>query len=440
MAAGSATFPALRESIDSTGMSARQMIIIFVCFLLNLADGFDVVAMAVAAPSLAGEWGIAPAQLGVIFSAALFGMALGAMFLAPLCDVLGRRRMTLLSVVAISAAMTATAFANNLGQLIALRTITGLGIGVILAVSNTIATEFAPEKFRNLSVVVVTSGFSCGALLVGPIAGIVIPTLGWETLFIGGGVFSLAILIISVIYIPESLEFLAAKKGDEVQRLNKINATLAKIRCPQLLKLPSRSTEQAASQGNILALIAPGTVGLTLRLWVIFFFGFATNYFLASWIPSLFVNVGFSRLEGIAALTIYTGGGVLGVWTVGLLTTKMRMRVLLPPFMFTATLIMLALAWQRPDTLPVLNALMFILGATTVGGFTGVYAVSARSYPAEIRSTGVGWCLGLGRFGAIASPTLAGFLIAQDWNMYGLFVVFGVPFAIAALVMLTIDA
>ncbi|GAB5486962.1 MAG: MFS transporter [Parasphingorhabdus sp.] len=431
--------PEIRARIDEGSLHPLQITIIFICLILNMVDGFDVVAMSVAAPALTEEWGISAVEKGYILSAALIGMTLGAILLAPLSDVYGRRKVLIWSVVTISVSMIATGMVpKSVTLMIVLRIVSGLGIGAIIASTTSVASEFAPERYRNLFVTLVIAGYPMGAMLVGPLAGIVIPGQGWQMLFIYGGLFTLASGVLVALLLPESAEFLAGRKGLQKHGLDDINQILARIGKFPIDHLPDRSVDSHPGAAKVSDLLTDSYRSVTARLWVIFFTGFLTLYFLLSWIPSLFVNNGLSQGQGIFALTIFNLAGVLGIIVIGLTTTKFRLAVPVALFFLTSGLVMLIAGWQRPVDSTALNMMIFAIGFLLQGAFTAMYAIAARIYETHIRTTGIGWSMGLGRTGAILSPILAGYLVALGSGMYGLFLIFAVPALIAGALTMTL--
>ena len=422
-----ASFPEIRSRIDSGPLAAGQYLIFLICFLLNLADGFDALAMSYAAPALRDDWGVHASELGVIFSAALAGMTLGAMFLSPLSDKLGRRTIILLSAALTSLSMLSTPYAGSIEQLVVIRFLTGLGIGGILATAASMTSEFAPERYRSFAVITVTSGFAVGQVLAGPVAAYVIPNQGWQQLFIYGGLLTASLFMLAYFFLPESIEYTASKTGNDQDRLARINSLLVRMQRQALDSLPQSRVGDTVKQGNIGSLLNARFRWRTLHLWVIFFPAYWSAYFLVNWIPTLFVDSGLTQEQGIFALTIYTLGGLIGAFSIGYLSTKLRLIALIAAmFLATAALLGLFVA-IKPESLVLLNALVLLMGFAFIGGFTGLYPVAAQNYPTEIRTTGVGWCIGLGRFGAILSPTVAGLLVSAGWGMYGLFLFIAIP-------------
>lgn len=426
----------VRAQLDKAPLSLTQFIVFTIAFLLNVVDGFDVVAMSVAMPALTAEWGVGPTEKGYILSAALIGMTLGAMFLAPYADVYGRRKVILSATVLISVTMIITGFLpHSVPLMMAVRCISGLGIGVIFANSATIGTEFAPERLRNIAVTIIVMGYPLGATIVGPLASVIIPAQGWQMLFIYGGLFTLAMTIAIYFYLPESVEFLASKEGDEAQRLTQINGILAKMQCVPLDALPTSHAMQNKASISVKNLFKQNLALATLGVWLIYFMGFLSLYFLMSWIPTLFINSGYTLSDGIAALTMYNLGAVAGIILIGLIVTKIKLAKPISLYFIASAIFLGVVYYYQPKSMYWLNLLIFIIGFLLQGGFTAMYALAARVYPASVRATGMGWAAGLGRTGAIISPIFAGYLVSAQWDMYELFLLFAVPLIVAGLVV-----
>lgn len=427
----------IRQRIDEGPFSYVIALVVGIGFTLNLVDGFDVIAMSVAAPSLLKEWNnVTAARLGPIFSAALIGMALGAAVLAPYADKIGRRRMLLYSTILIGCCMIATGvIPQSIPLLISFRFLTGLGVGVILASGAAIASEFAPEKYRNLAVAIAITGYPFGALIVGPMANTVIPLYGWEMLFIGGGIATLFMGILVYFALPESIEFLLSKKMDEKQKLFEINKILQQLDREPIEAIPAISADNVKA-GSIKSLFSSSLKIDTVSLWLMFFLILLSLYFLFSWIPTLFVANGYERHEGIRALTFFNFGAVVGICFIGFWITKAKISRAIGFYLISAALILASLYFLQSSSLVMLNSIIFMIGFFIQAAFTACYSLAARVYPTEIRTTGIGWSAGIGRMGAIVSTVLAGLLVTIGWDMYDLFLLFSIPVCIAGLLSL----
>ncbi|MBC6402975.1 MAG: MFS transporter [Hyphomonadaceae bacterium] len=441
----------IRQRIDDGPLTPAMVLVVAIAFMLSLLDGFDVISISVAATALSNDWGISRGQLGPIFSAALVGMTLGAALLAPLADRIGRRRILLLSTLFIGTAMILTGqirgdlpevrilgwtVSQSILLLMLVRFVAGLGVGVVFANAATIASEAVPEQHRDFAVLIAIAGYPFGATLVGPIAHWILENYNWQMVFTGGGAATLLMSVVIFFWLPESVDYLAAKKDRSEKDLNDINAILKRFRRDPIPALPERTDTDNIKAATVGSILAPQFRWDTIALWTTYFMGFMTLYFLLSWIPTLFEDAGYSRREGIQALTYFNLGGVTGIVTIGLWAKKVKLSKPIALF-FVGGAVSLSIIWalQLKDA-SILNALIFANGVLLQGAFSGLYAVAARYYPTTVRATGVGWGAGLGRVGAIVSPIIAGVLAAGGWGMYPLFVLFAVPLLIAAAMIL----
>ncbi|MBW1851623.1 MAG: MFS transporter [Deltaproteobacteria bacterium] len=419
----------IRDVIDQGGIASTQITIICVSLMLNMLDGFDVTAMSFTVHSIGEQFQIAPDQLGIVFSVALAGMMLGAMFVAPLSDVVGRRNMILICVTGIGLSMFLVGYTITLWQLIFLRLITGLGVGGMLASLAAITAEYTPAKYRSLAVVTVTAGYPLGATVGGFIAAPMIPAFGWESVFFAGGAATLLMVVAVYFLVPESLQFLITRRP--ANALDKANRIIARLRKPSITELPDIDMMLHGNKANVLSLLTAERRLKTLTLWTCFFFCFICLYFLISWIPKLVVTSGLSESEGVIASVAFNGGAVVGILTLGWLSARIGLSNLIGTFLSSAAVGMIIFAFlSGADHLLIY---LFVIGFLQQGGFTGMYAVSAKIYPTEIRTTGVGWAIGLGRFGAVVGPYVGGVLIARGVSMEMNFIIFAIPLFISGL-------
>jgi benzoate transport len=423
------------EVIDNGQVSRQQFLVIGLCMSLNMLDGFDITAMAIVAGAVAGDLRLTPDLLGIIFSFALAGMMAGAMLLAPLSDVIGRRKVIILSVILVGVSILFTARANTLAEFIILRFISGLGAGAVIASQAALAAEYSPEKYRSLSVAVTTAGYPFGAVMTSVVAGFIMPDFGWRGMFWFGGGVTLVMGVVAWRLIPESLKYLFDNRPQNA--LQQVNAILTKLRKPTLSELPDVEKEELReSRGvvtNMTSLLGKEHRIVTLTLWTTFFLCFSTLYFLMSWIPRLMEQSGYSVEVGRLAFFLFNFGGVLGIFILGVLSTRWKLTNLVSLFLFTSGIFMVIFAIS-PNEQTLLMVIIFLMGIFQQGGFTGLYAAAAKLYPTEIRSTGIGWAVGLGRLGAVIGPAAAGFLIAAGLSMSGNYVVFALPMLIGGLI------
>jgi benzoate transport len=424
-----------KVSIETFGR--RNILTILLCMIFNIVDGFDITAMAIAAVSIGEEMQIDAAQLGLVFSFSLAGMMAGATLLAPYSDIIGRRRTIIVSLLVIGATVLLTAFVSSLIPLITLRFISGLGAGVLLATQTALAAEYSPAKYRALAVTAVTAGYPMGAMMTGLVASSVMPDYGWRGLFLGGGAVTLLMAVVAIKYIPESIQFLFHQQPPNA--LAKINRIFAQLRQPSIKALPakSQSHQSVSVVANMKSLLAQPYKKQTLMLWLIFLLSISSLYFLMSWIPKLILLNGFSKPTAYLAFTLFNMGGVVGIFSLGFFAAILPLRSLVSAYLLLASFLMVIFS-ILPSVEKYQLIIIFIIGLTQQGGYVGIYAMAAKLYPTHLRGTGVGWAIGIGRFGAVIGPAIAGYMIAMGVSVAMNFVVFALPLGLAGVIALKI--
>ncbi len=411
---------------DGGKISALQLSTMLICFLVNMLDGMDVMVISYAAPSIAKAWGTSPQALGIVFSAGLVGMAVGGMFLASRADIFGRRKVILVSSVGMGLAVFATSFVQTEGQLMFFRFLSGIGIGSLLASTATLTAEYAPKKTKDFWVSFVMSGYPVGAVLSGLVAAKIIPAFGWQFMFQVAGIATLAAFPLIYFFLAESLDFLLKKRP--ANALQQVNSILLKMKKPALQELPPLD-EKSLEKRTVASLFSPNHKTSTLRLWGALFMAFATLYFLITWIPKLSSNAGLPLELAIYAGTVFNLGALAGIVTQGWLSGKFGLRRTIFWFLFATAALMAVFGFFKGSAMVLV--LFGLIGFALQGGFVGLYAVAARLYPTEIRSTGVGWAMGVGRIGAIVGPALGGWLVGGGFSMSASFLVFAIPALVA---------
>ena len=317
--AGSSRDISVRAQINSRKMSFFQWEVVALCTAINMLDGYDVLVMSFAAASVAAEWRLDPARLGLLLSAGLVGMAVGSVALGSLADKMGRKRLVHICLVIVTIGMLASAYSETQQQLLILRFVTGLGIGGMLATLTTLVSEFASDKERGICMGLLQSGYPFGALVGGVIAAWLIQSTGWQSLFLVGGSLSAILLPVVIFRLPESLDFLsqsaepkAAEARDKIfRRLN--------LSVPSTLEF-AQSRAGASGWRNC---FAPAEVRRnTFLIWLCYLTLMFSFYFVASWTPKLLVDAGLSMSQGISAGAILQAGGLLGALVMGVLTSK----------------------------------------------------------------------------------------------------------------------
>ncbi|MCY1514057.1 4-hydroxybenzoate transporter PcaK [compost metagenome] len=328
--------------------------------------------------------------------------------------------------------MLLSAFSQTPTQLALLRGLTGLGIGGILASSNVISAEYASKRWRPLAVSLQSTGYALGATFGGLLAVWLIGHWGWRSVFIAGGLISLAAIPLVLVGLPESLDFLLARRP--ANALARVNALARRLGLAPLDALPQAHVRREPGVA-VLQLLAPELRRPTLFIWLLFFLAMFGFYFIMSWTPKLLVAAGLSTEQGITGGVLLSIGGIFGAALVGALSARLRLAWVLQGFMLV-TALLLVLFLGSASSLAAALGLGLLIGLFANGCIAGLYALSPQAYPAGIRATGVGWAIGVGRLGAIISPTAAGLLLDGGWQPLHLYGLFAVVFIAAAVVLL----
>jgi benzoate transport len=425
----------LRQAIDHGPVGRLQILVIALCCVINMLDGFDVLAISFAAPPIAGEWQLRPEELGIVFSVGLVGMALGSMFLAPLTDRIGRRAMIMACLLAIGLAMIATGLVRNLNELLIARALTGLGIGAILASLTSMVAEYTPDRHRNLTVSLLQAGYPVGGTLGGFVAAWLIPEFGWRAVFFVGAGLGLLMLPLVTWLLPESVQFLEQKRPPDA--LARINEVLRRMGRAAIRELGPPSA--AAEPSRVSTLLSTERRANTLKLWFAFMLNSLAVYFVLSWVPKIVVDAGLPLSQGIYAGIMVNVGAVLGIVVLGYLSGRRGLRPLIFGFLLTGAVALVVFGFL-PANVPALLTVGFLIGFFVMGGYIGLYSVAARIYPTAIRTTGIGWTIGVGRIGSIIGPYLGGVLIALEWATGPRFIAFAAPLLVAAVAAVSIRA
>jgi benzoate transport len=422
----------LQAQLDARPFSVLQWRVVALCWLVNVLDGFDLLAISFAAPAIAKTWQLDPQTLGIVFSSGLLGMTAGSLALGPMADRIGRRRMIVLATAVLGLSTLATAAAGSVGQLMALRAVTGLAIGALLPSLNTLVAEYAPDRRRNLAIAFMHLGYPIGGIAGGALAAALLPSTGWPGIFVAGGVFTLAILPVLLLGLPESLQYLLRSAQPAAQR------SAARIATQLGVDLAAARVPTAAGAAGLRSILGPGWLAPSLALWACFFLGNLTLYFLLNWTPTVLVEAGLPSAQAIRAGMLLNLGGGLGMLCLGQLSARWSIYPLMSGFFVLGGLLIMALG--EVGATDRLFALTVLAGFFSLGGLIGLYSLAARLYPDTTRAGGVGFALGAGRFGAILGPYAGGVLIGLGWPMGRYFALLALPMLAAAAIVWRVRA
>lgn len=424
----------VQNFLDTQPFSRFQWQIFALCFLTVLLDGFDTGAVGFVAPSLMKEWSVEKPALAPVLSGALFGLAAGALLAGPLADRLGRKRVLTVSVAVFGIASLACAFADSLTQLTSMRFVTGLGLGAAMPNAVTLMNEFCPARSRALLTNAMFCGFPLGAALGGFLAAWMIPTWGFRSVFILGGVTPILLSVVAARALPESVRYLIARRAP----LSAIREVLARvspaINSAEKLLSTDSLPPAAAPGGGLRVVLSRGYVIGSLALWLAYFMGLVIFYALINWMPILLRDAGLSPQRATLVSALFPLGGVGAVFAGFLMDRFNANRVVAAAYALTALTVYAV--GQSVSSVGALVTAVFVAGTMMNTAQSSLPSLAAAFYPTQGRATGVAWMMGIGRFGGIFGSFLVAELSRAQLGFGEIFTVVAVPGLLAAAALL----
>ena len=418
----------IQEFLDSRAFGPFQWKILLLCLTVLILDGFDVVAMGFIAPALVADWKMPREALGPVLSMGLFGLAIGALCGGPLSDRFGRRKVIIGAVFFFGVMSLVSAWSTSIAMLSVLRFLTGLGLGASQPNAATLASEYAPKKYRALMVTVVYCGFTLGAAGGGFLANFLITHYGWASILLVGGVVPIAFAALLTFVLPESAKFLAVKNGGRSDLERIVNA-IEPNRANASTEFVTPEHEHAG-KGAIKLIVSKPHTAVTIALWVGLFMNLMTVYFLNSWLPIMVKDDGFTMADAALVGAMLQLGGTLGNIAIGWAMDRFNPHKVMMGTLLGAGIFVVALGNLNPG-ITGLIVLCFLLGFCINSSNTGWTAMAAGYYPTEMRATGTSWMTGIGRFGAIFGASVGAVLLSFKWNFGQLFLALTIPIGIA---------
>lgn len=416
----------IAKLIDERPLSAFQIRVVALCALIAFSEGFDAQSAGFVAPTLARTWSLSPNMLGLFFSLGLVGLMLGALLIAPLADKFGRRPLLIACLVGFGFGSIGMALSPSIHVLYIFRFLTGLGIGAAMPNVIALTTEYVPHRIRSFMVVLMFNGFILGSITAGLTAARLAVSIGYEPVFLIGGITPLVLAVVMFFVLPESIHFLASQEG----RQEKVAALMRRIDASLPEGVRFAIEERRAQRMSVKALFRDGRAARTLLLWILVFCSLLDLFLLTNWLPTQIERLGVALWIAILMGALLQVGGMVGV-VQGWMIDKWGPAKTLTMSYLIAAVAIAGLA-HAGSSLPLLIISVFCAGFGIIGGQTAAMPVASTAYPTEIRSTGVGWFLGVGRLGSIIGPALAGHLITIGWTNKQIFLLATIPALIAA--------
>jgi AAHS family 4-hydroxybenzoate transporter-like MFS transporter len=421
--------------VDERRVSPFQYGVVTLCALVMFIDGFDTQAISYMAPAIAKEWHLGKAALGPIFSSALVGLMIGYLGLSPLSDRFGHRKTIIASTSAFALFTLVSVMARNVDQLMILRLLTGVGLGAAAPSAVALTGEFSPRRLRATFVLVIYCGFSLGFVAAGAAAGWLIPGHGWRSMFTLGAAAPLLLTPVLVAALPESMVFMI-RRGMDPQRIHRLFRRIDPA-LPQSAAPTFGMVEQHKGRGAALGALFTGGQGLgTAVLWLVFAINLGEFYALQSWLPTILTGLRYPMSVVVSATTLTTVGGIVAAFITGPCMDRLGAYGTLAILYLLGCVFVAATGASLHAGLTMLMAANFLAGCCVSGGQKSLIALAAVFYPAEVRSTGVGWALGIGRIGGILGPIMLGAALTAGWTSAMAFYVMAGPMLLAGLLVL----
>jgi AAHS family 4-hydroxybenzoate transporter-like MFS transporter len=417
------------ELIDQQAVGRFQIGVLLLCASAMLVDGFDTLAIGYVAPVLSLALAVKPAALGLVFAAGGLGAILGGLVLSAYADRVGRKPIIVGSMLFFAVCTLLISTANTVPQLMWMRFAIGLGLGGVVPNALALSAEFMPKKFRVTLVLMTWLGFSIGSGIAGPVTAYILLAHSWRAVFLFAGILPVVLAPLLIWKLPESLHGLTQRSSDA----RRIATTLAQMD-PDLV-FPADvcfiNSEKKEKGFPVALLFREGRARITLLLWVMFFMNLLALFFLNSWLPTVLHKAGLPQHLAIVIAALLHFGGIAGGLAIAPLCDRFNPYVVLAFAYILSGTFIAGIGISRNVALFAM-ATTFFAGFFTFGAQNTANAIAATRYPTAMRSSGIGWALGIGRIGQIVGPLIGGFLLSLQWGTTQILYVIAVPSVVAA--------
>lgn len=407
------------QLLDEGQWSAFQKLLIFGTAITIILDGVDNQLIGPTIPALMSEWGLPRGAFSNVLAAGPFGMMFGGAFGGTLGDRIGRRTALLLSVLSFAVVTLGISFVNGVTPLVVLRFLAGLGLGGAMPNAAALASEYAPRRNRPFAVTITIVCVPLGGMLAAYVAGRVIPVYGWRMLFALGGILPVVIGVILFKVLPESPKYLAGRR----ERWLELRGLLGRFghQVPEDADFVESATGPKVKQrASVRELFTRDFRVSTIGLFGSFFFCLMSSYIIVSWLVTMLTQAGFSQPSASNMLAGSNLGGVAGAILAALVIQRFGSRVTMLSLsaMSVAVALILAVMPLDPNASLGLFVMVAVLGLLMNATQTTMYALAAHVYPTEIRGTGVGTAVAVGRVGHLLSAYVGDWALAGGPPMY----------------------
>jgi MFS transporter, AAHS family, 4-hydroxybenzoate transporter len=404
--------------------------LVVISWVITFFDGFDSNLISFAAPYLRQQYQLDTIQIGKVFSIGLLGTLIGGLICGYIGDRFGRRPTIIAATAAFGILTMCFAFAKNYPSLFLLRLLNGIPLGGMLPLAWALNIEYASKRYRATIVTVIMIGYSIGTALGGPAATWFIPRLGWQSVFIGGGLLSVVSAVVLYLILPESIRLLTSR-GKEQERVRAIIRRIApELSVPAGSKFVVADEKTAGTEFRLSALFSGDLRWITPLIWVAYIFSSMAVYFIINWTPLVFEQLKYTRATAAAAASVNSLMGTVG----GLLLMRHTdkhgaIAITVMPVMSVSLLLVASLTAIRDTPFLVLNAL---IGGFLIGGHFGMHSICGIFYPSAYRGNGAGWATSVAKIGSVAGPIIGGVVLSTRIPIRRIFAVLAICPAVFA--------
>ncbi len=420
----------IASAVDSAPIGRFVISIVVLCAAVALLDGYDTLAISYVAPVIAAAWKLPKEAFGPIFSGHYIGAAIGAAAFGMLADRYGRRPIIIASTATFGIFALLTPLTYDFVSLLAVRLLTGIGLGGALSTVIAMVAEYSPARHRATLVSVMYAAFPFGGVIGGPLSAYVIPNFGWQQVFLIGGIAPVILLLLLAFALPESVRFLQVQ-GTDSKRVAAIMQRMLpgnQVQYTALAPSPSKS----AAGSSLRELLSRDYARLTILLSFASFITQLIIVYVITWMPTLLTSAGLPLGRAILASATFSLGGIIGSLLLARLIDRQNSyRALIAAYLASALAVgAIGFSTFNPGFL---IAAVGLAGVTIVGAQVNLSAYAAAVYPTSIRSTGIGWVVGIGRLGAIAGALLGTALVAAGLELEAQYLIAAIPALFAGL-------
>ena len=421
------------DVVDNQPMSRFQIAIVVMCGFVAVLDGFDTQSIGFLAPAIAESLKVPLQSFAPVFVVGLLGLMCGAGVLGPVADRWGRKWTIVFSTLVFGLFSFLTASATSFNELLVFRFLTGIGLGGAMPNVVALTAEYSPKRLQTILVSMLFTGMPLGAVLGGLVASVLLPRWGWPSVFYVGGLLPLAMVVVLIVKLPESVKYLIAR-GAQSARVADIMARVAPASAD--IRSVRFTPDIAASEGfPVKLLFTEGRALGTVLLWVPYFMNLLIIYFVISWLPAVLRQASMPISAGVTAISLFSLGGIIGSLLQGISMRKVGSSRLLAAE-FGLSVLLIGSLGVLPASFGLIMTVAFVLGILVQGAQAGLNALVSEFYPTAIRSTGVGWALGVGRIGSIIGPVLGGIMLSLNWSLQQIFLAGTMPALCAGIAIL----